>query len=114
MYDPNAINEIANWIVLVAALPFAAATLSYGVLAPWYRSLLGSTMFSLLASITAALGFVFARRLMGAFWGYEWFAIVIYSMLFLSALTFVTVFYVEFRRAGPLVFPIRRRDRKDH
>lgn len=112
MYIPSAVNETANWIVLVAAIPFLVATISYGTLAPWYRSLLGTTMFSLLGSITSVLLFVFARRVWKEFWGYEWFAIVVYSLLFISAAAFVVVFYVEFRRAGLLVFSIRRRERK--
>lgn len=113
MYDPSAINEVANWIVLVAAIPFLIATLSYGTLAPWYRTLLGTSLFSLLASFTAVLLFVFSRRVWKEFWGYEWLAIGIYSLLFASITAFVIVFYVEFRRAGLLVFSIRRRGRKE-
>lgn len=112
MYDPAVVNEIANWIVLIAIGPFLLSSLAYGILAPWYRTLLGVTLFGLLVSITAVLGFVFTRRVWGAYWGYEWFAIVIYSSLTFFATAFLVIFFVEWGRAGLLELPLRRRDRK--
>lgn len=48
MYDPTVLNEIANWIVLAAAIPAATFVILYGILSPWYRTWLGVTMFGLI------------------------------------------------------------------
>ena len=113
MYDPSAVNDVANYIVLVAAIPAAIFTVLYGILAPWYRTWLGATLFGLIASIAAVLTFVMVRRWLGDFPGYEWWAIGVYSTFLFFMLSFIAIFIVERRRAGLLVFPIRRREGKD-
>lgn len=110
MYDPAAVNEIANLIVFVAAIPFFLSTIAYGILAPWYRSLLGVTLFGLIASVTGVLIFVFTRRIWGDYWGYEWVAIGVYTSLTTFAFAFLAIFLVERRRAGLLELPLVRRE----
>lgn len=112
MYDPAAVNEIANIIVFIATLPFLLSTLAYGLLAPWHRSLLGTTLFGLLASSTAVLAFIFSRRVWGAYWGYEWVAIIAYTSLTAFATALLLMFFVERDRAGLLEFPLIRRDQE--
>ncbi len=113
MYDPTAVNDIANWIMLAAAIPAATFVFLYGILSPWYRSWLGVTMFGVITSVAAVLVFVAVRRWLHEFPGYELWAVVIYSLFLLSLLGLVVVFIVERRRAGLLVFSTRRRERKD-
>ena len=113
MYDPTAVNDIANWIVLAAAIPAVTFVFLYGILSPWYRSWLGVTMFGVITSVAAVLVFVAVRRWLHEFPGYELWAVVIYSLFLLSLLGLVVVFIVERRRAGLLAFSIRRRERKD-
>nr|DAQ47279.1 MAG TPA: hypothetical protein [Caudoviricetes sp.] len=113
MYDPTAVNDIANWIVLAAAIPAVTFVFLYGILSPWYRSWLGVTMFGVITSVAAVLVFVTVRRWLHEFPGYELWAVVIYSLFLLSLLGLVVVFIVERRHAGLLVFSIRRRERKD-
>ena len=113
MYDPSVVNDAASWIVLAAAVPAAIFTILYGILAPWYRTWLGTTLFGLIASIAAVLIFVTVRRWLGAFPGYEWWAIGVYSAFLFFMLSLIVIFIVERRRAGLLVFSIRRRERKD-
>lgn len=110
MYDPSTVNDAATWIIFLGAIPACLFVLLYGFLAPWYRSLLGFTLFGLMASIAAILVFVVLRRIFGAFPGYEWWAVGVYSIfgIFITALS--VIFVVERRRAGLLVFLIRRRD----
>lgn len=112
MYQPELVNDVANWIVLVAVVPFSIFTILYGILAPWYRSYLGAVMFGLIASTTGVLGFVLARRLFGEFPGYEWWAITLYSLLTFFALSFLIIFIVERRNSQLIGLPISRR--KDH
>lgn len=107
-YDPSAVNDIANWIVISAAIPFALFTILYGLLAPWYRTLLGSVLFGLIFFITMVLLFILARRWWGDFWGYEWFAIGIYSMLTLFATMFLLIFIRERRGSDLLEMPVNR------
>lgn len=110
MYNPAAVNDAANWIVFIAIIPTLFATISYGIMAPWYRTALGSILFSFLASVTSVLVFVLTRRLWGMFFGYEVIAFVVYSWFALSVTAFLVIFYAERRRAGLLELPLRRRD----
>ena len=66
----------------------------------------------LIASIAAVLTFVMVRRWLGDFPGYEWWAIGVYSTFLFFMLSLIAIFIVERRRAGLLVFPIRRREEK--
>lgn len=106
---PSEINEVANWIALFAIIPFALATLTYGLLAPWYKSLLGVSMFGLFASITIVLSVVLARRWFHEYPGYEWVAIVAYTLLVISGLAIFSVLVVELGRAGVLQIQLRRK-----
>ena len=56
---------------------------------------------------------VVTRRLWGAYWGYEWLAIVVYPASAFFMTTFLIIFFVERRRAGLFEFSIRRRPRKE-
>lgn len=113
MYNPEAVNDVANWIVLVSVFPFAFLTAVYGVLTPWYKSLLGVTFFGLLASITSVLAFIWTRRLWGDYMGYELIAVTVYSLLTIFVLAFIAIFFVERNRAGLLVFSTRRTDKEN-
>lgn len=113
MYQPEVVNDIANWIVIAAVIPFALFTILYGVLAPWYKTLLGFVLFGLIGTTTAVLFFALLRRWIGAFPGYEWWAIGIYSSLTLFATAFLVIFFVERRRAPLLELSVKRRRTKE-
>jgi hypothetical protein len=101
------VNDIANYIVFAAIIPFGLFTLLYGILSPWYRSLLGVTMFCLGLSLTAVLGVVLARRWLGEYPGYEWVAIIVYSFVTLTAFGLVLIYLVERSRRPSIELPLK-------
>lgn len=113
LYNPAAINDVASWFALLASIPAAIAALSFSFLVPWYRTWLGFSIWGWLTSTVAVLIFVVTRRFWGAYWGYEWLAIVVYSALAFFMTTFLIIFFVERRRASLFEFSIRRRPRKE-
>lgn len=100
------INNIANYIVILAIIPFGLFTLLYGLLSPWWKSLLGITMFCLGLSLTSVLAVVVARRWFGAYPGYEWVAIGVYSFVTLTAIGLVVIYLVERTRRPILEWSI--------
>lgn len=106
---PEQINDVANWIALAAFIPFLFATFIYGTRAPWYKSLLGVSMFGLWSSTTFLIGFVLTRRFWGDYAGYHIVAVVLYSYFFLAGLGILGSLVIELRRGGVLIIPIRRK-----
>lgn len=107
--NPEAVNDVANWIALTAIIPFLAATLIYGFRAPWYRSLLGVAMFGLWSSITLLLGFILTRRFWGDYSGYHVVAVVLYTYFTVVGVAVLGSLIVELRRGGVLIIPINRK-----
>jgi len=107
----ESINDIANWIALSAAIPFAGYWLTYGLGSPWYRSWLGVVMFGLGASIVLVLSYVTVRRMIGNFPGYEYWSLTIYSLLAVFGWGLWTIVIVERRRAPLLQIPLKRKAR---
>jgi flagellar biosynthesis protein FlhB len=101
------INNIGNYIVLVAIVPFGLFTVLYGILSPWYRSLLGLTMFMLGLSLTSVLGVVLLRRWFGTYPGYEWVAVIVYSIATCTAFGLVVIYLVERSRRPMLELTLR-------
>jgi hypothetical protein len=94
------INDLASIPALLMAIPWFLFTIIYGVLAPWYKSLLGSVMFTLGLSISLVFGNVLARRWFGEYPGYEWWALGIYTFGFLTGVAFVSIVIYEIYRGG--------------
>lgn len=93
------INELAGFILTLAAVPAVATAFIYGLGSPWWQSWLGRVMFAKWLSVALILLFVVARRTWGDFPGYEWWALAIYSF---TLLTFTaTTIEVLIERRGP-------------
>lgn len=93
------INEFAGFVLTLAAIPATATAVIYGFGSPWWQSWLGRVMFAKWTTVAAILLFVVARRTWGDFPGYEWWALVIYS---LTLITFsATTVEVLIERRGP-------------
>lgn len=106
------VNEFANGLVLFAAFPFTGVALIYGFRSEWYKTVLGVITLSLFTSLAAVLLFVSARRAWGEFFGYEWFAVLIYGWVSISSFAFLGIFLVERRRSEILTIPLNRRQRR--
>lgn len=98
-YNPAEINDAASYIALACIVPMLVAATSYGVGSPWYGSWLGRIFFGLFASITLIFGVILARRFFGEYPGYEWVAVVAYSLLFLTFSATAAIVIIESR--GP-------------
>jgi hypothetical protein len=110
---PDQINDIANFIVLLAVIPYALFSLTYGLRDPWRSTYLGVIMFGLVTSQALTLAFIISRRWFGEYPGYEWVAIVLYSSLTVFAWLFYAIFLVERKRADIMQFPVARRKKKE-
>lgn len=106
MYNPSAVNEIANWIVLAASIPASVAALAFSFLSPWYRTWLGFIVWGWLVSIASVLIFVFSRRMWGDYFGYEWAAVAVYTSFAFFTTAFLLIFFVERRHADLLELPL--------
>jgi len=107
MSAAEAINEIAGYIALAAVLPLLVATAVYGFGSPWYDSWLGRTIFAQWASLIAIFVYILTRRFWGEYPGFEWWAVCLYSLLFLAFTAMAAIVIIE-RRA-----PARALARKD-
>lgn len=93
------VNEIAGFVLALAAIPAVATAFIYGLGSPWWQSTLGRVMFAKWTTVALVLVFVVARRTWGDFPGYEWLALVIYSF---TLVTFTaTTIEVIIERRGP-------------
>lgn len=93
------INDIAGFIVALAAIPATATALIYGFGSPWWRSWLGRVMFAKWLSVALVLIVVFARRTWGDYPGYEWVALFTYSFM-LVTFTATTIEIITVRRGA--------------
>lgn len=110
---PAEINDVANYIVLLAVIPFALFSLTYGVRDPWRTTYLGVIMFGLVTSQALTLAFIISRRWFGEYPGYEWVAVVLYSSLTVFAWLFYGIFLIERRRSDIMQFPVARKRKKE-
>lgn len=108
---PAEINEIANWIALAAIIPFALFTVIYGFGSPWYKSPLGVTIFGLGAGVTGVLCVVLARRWFKEYPGYEWVAIIAYSLFTLIGIALLVILLLERRRSDMMQFPVKKKEK---
>lgn len=92
------INDYAGYIAFAAVVPLLVATAVYGFGSPWYRSWLGRTIFAQWASLCAIFIYILSRRFWGEFAGFEWWAVCLYSVLFL-AFTAMAILVIIERRA---------------
>lgn len=107
-YNPEVINDVANWFALVASIPSVIGAVSYSLLAPWYRTWLGVVIWGWLTSIALVLVFIVSRRFFGAYWGYEIIAVIVYPSFAFFTTAFMVVFYVERRHDELLSLPLKR------
>lgn len=110
---PADINDIANFIVLLAVIPFALFSITYGTRDPWRSTYLGIIMFGLVTSQAVVLAFIISRRWLGEYPGYEWVAITLYSSLTVFAWLFYGIYLVERRRSEIMQFPVSRTRKKE-
>lgn len=110
---PSEINDTANFIVLVAALPYLLFSVTYGLRDDWYKTYLGTIMWGLVTSQALVLLFIISRRWFGEYPGYEWVAVVLYSSLTVFAWLFYIIFLIERRRSSILEMPMTRRTHKE-
>jgi uncharacterized membrane protein YcjF (UPF0283 family) len=103
------INALATPFALGMGIPWFLFTVIYGLLSPWFRSLLGTVMFLLGLSITLVFANIVARRVWGEFAGYEWWALGIYAFGLLTATAFVVIVVVELARGGVLTILLKRK-----
>lgn len=106
------ISQIAGYIALASLLPLALTTVVFGVGSSWFRSRLGWAVFGSWASQLAVLVIVLARRFRGEYPGYEWVALVGYSVLFLAYSAMAVVVILE--RRPPKAIGETRDERKAH
>lgn len=108
-YDPATVDGVATALVYTSTVAAFGYTLGYGFGTPWRRSLLGTVMFLLGISLTGVLGIVAARRLFGAYPGYELAALIVYVVTTLATWGLLVVFIIERRRGTVSVaFHIRK------
>lgn len=95
------VNDFATYLALTGAVPAALAFFTFVLGRPrtWWHSLLGWTLALLLVSIMLVFILVLGRRLGGEYPGYQYTAIVVYSLLTV-ALWLVFVMIVRERRRG--------------
>lgn len=96
--NAETINDFATNIVLLGAIPALAFVLIYGLGSPWYRSALGVVMMLLGSSIVIVYGIVIGRRLFDDYPGYQFVAIIGYSLLFLALVSLDVIVIIERRR----------------
>lgn len=93
------INEFAGFIAFLAAIPATLNALIYGFGSPWYTSWLGRVIFAKWLSVALVFYVILARRWFGDYFGYEWVAIVAYSLILVSFSATTVELLIE--RRGP-------------
>lgn len=114
---PEQINEFANYLVLLAFVPYFLFSLTYGYKDKPWKTYLGFIIWGLITTQALVLGFVASRRWWGAYFGYEWIAVILYGSMILFAWSFYVIYLVERRResaalAFPLVNPVKRKAKR--
>jgi hypothetical protein len=113
-YDSEFVNEIAGYIALAAVVPLTLTCLIFGVGSPWWKSRLGRAVFSSWTSELAVFTIILLKRFLGPYPGYEWVAIIGYSMLFVSFTAQAVVVILERRPPaviGETTNPLKRKVR---
>lgn len=88
---------MATWVVYGVAAVAHALVFIYGFGSPWWRSLLGITIFAKWLSVMLVFDFIIARRAFGEFPGYGLLALVTYGFMFLAFSAVVVEVVVERR-----------------
>lgn len=91
------LNDLAGTILGLATIPATLNVIIYGFGSPWWTSWLGRVMFAKWLSVALVFWFVVARRTLGDFLGYEWWAIAIYSFTFLTFVATTVELIIERR-----------------
>jgi hypothetical protein len=113
-YDPQVVNDFANFLALTAGIPAFLFTLVYGFASPWYKSWLGRTLFGLMFSISLLFAVILARRFFGTYPGYEWVAVVSYTCLAVAFWSFFIILLVERRASHQFEIQLSRKDTQPH
>lgn len=93
------LNDAAIWPLYGVAIASHVLVLIYGIGSPWWRSLLGVTIFAKWLSVMLVFDFLIARRTFGEFPGYGWLALGVYGFMFLAF--WAVVVEVAIERRGP-------------
>ncbi|MDQ2690359.1 MAG: hypothetical protein M3Y29_08815 [Chloroflexota bacterium] len=105
----EAFNGFATFIAFAVAAPAHALVLIYGLGSPWYRSLLGVSIFAKWLSVALIFDFLIMRRLFGEFPGYGVAAVAVYGFAFLAFSAVVVEVVIERRNpAAPASLPLRK------
>lgn len=103
-------EDVANFVAMASGAPVILFTLIYGILVRWYRTLLGTSVFSLFLSFALLFSMIILRRTVGEFPAYDYIAISVYSFMLLSFSFFLWVFLLERKRGkDSLAVPIAGR-----
>lgn len=98
----NAINDAALIPATLAALLAIACLLTYviGSRGKWRKSLLGVAFAGLIVVVLPVFGIIFGRRLAGLWPGYQWAAVIGYSLAAIIYGVLLIVIVIEQRRGG--------------
>lgn len=115
-YDPEVVNDFALVPLVVGMLFAGVSGVVYGIGSPWWRSLLGVAFFGVMVSSSLPILVVVARRTFGAYPGYEWVALSVYTLWALAWVAMLVIILVERRRSALAVpfHPHPRRKKADH
>lgn len=113
----DAVNNFANIIVLLAAVPFWAFSVTYALRDPFWETYLGTIIWGMVTSNALVLTYVATRRWWGDYAGYEWVAVILYTAMTVFASLFYAIYLVERRRQDTIAFllppPDERKNRKE-
>lgn len=103
------LNDVATIIVFAVAVPAHALVFIYGLGSPWYRSVLGVTIFAKWLSVALVFDYLISRRLWGEWPGFGVTAIAVYGFMFLAFSAVVAEVVIERRDPAALgSIPIRK------
>lgn len=90
-------NGIATFVAFAVAVPAHALVFVYGLGSPWYKSLLGVTIFTKWLSVALIFDYLISRRIFGEYPGYGVLAFVTYLLAFLAFTAVVVEVIIERR-----------------
>jgi hypothetical protein len=102
------LNDIATYVVYGVAILAHVLVLTYGLGSPWWRSLLGITIFTKWLSVMLVFDYLIARRVWGDFEGYGLFALLAYGFMFLAFGAVVVEVLIERRHPADEAVPHRK------
>ena len=103
------LNDWATFIVYGVAAVSHALVLIYGLGSPWWRSLLGVTIFAKWLSVMLVFDYLIARRVWGEFPGYGLAAILVYGFMLLAFSAVVVEVVIERRHPADEAAPHRQK-----